>query len=151
VQNSHSFSRSKSSSLNCDINSQKYLRGMLLMSRYFVTNSRTVQAWRHRTSPVIRRHINTSTHKEGCSNSVPTLLDTKNSKTFQDPRSIFQAPVVVSQQYLNISTNSSYGIWVSAVRFPSGVQGGVPAVKAFLAYLLGGNNYGYFHLQKHVV
>jgi len=33
--------------------------------------------------------------------TVPTLLDTKNSRTFQDPRSIFQDPVV-SQLCLNI-------------------------------------------------
>ena len=38
---------------------------------------------------------------------VPTVLVTKNSRTFQDPRSIFQYHVD-SQQCLNIETNSSY-------------------------------------------
>ena len=53
VQNSSSFSRSKSSSLNRDINSQKYLRGTALMSRCFVTNSRTVhRRRRHHSSSV---------------------------------------------------------------------------------------------------
>jgi len=42
-------------------------------------------------------------------NRVPTLLLTKNCRTFQVPRSIFQDPVI-SQQCVNIATNSSCGV-----------------------------------------
>ena len=58
----------------------------------------------------------------------------KFQRLFQDPRSILHDPVV-SQQCLNIATNSSYGVWGSAVSSHSGVWEGGLVTKAFLAYV----------------
>jgi len=53
MQNASSLSRSTSSSVNCDRSSQKYRRGTALMSRCFVTKSRTVHRRRHQATSTI--------------------------------------------------------------------------------------------------
>ena len=49
---------------------------------------------------------------------VPTLLLTKNSRTFQDPKTFFQDSVV-ARQCFNIQTNSSYLLYTYSVSVQS--------------------------------
>jgi len=67
-------------------------------------------------------------------NTVPTLLVTKNSRTFQAPRSIFPGPCRKPAMF-NYSNKQQLRVWESAVCSASVVREGTPAVKALLAYL----------------
>jgi len=67
-------------------------------------------------------------------------LDTKISRTFQDPEAFFE-DLVVRQRCLNIKTNSSY----------YGVRGRAPAASDFFVKIdkIGANFRKFWHLHQH--